>query len=89
MQMLSENDMNNDEKRKAINNFNDNTTIWTKYGVEDEGRNNTTAEMYEQHLVLAMFEPFARDLIHLCNIRRSDKILDVACGTGISIPSCY
>ena len=81
--MLSENDMINDEKRKAINNINDNTTIWTKYGVEDEGRNNTTAEMYEQHLVPAMFEPFARDLIHLCNIRRSDKILDVACGTGI------
>ena len=41
------------------------------------------AEIYEQHLVPAMFEPFARDLIRLCNIRRSDRILDVACGTGI------
>ncbi len=57
--------------------------MWTKYGVDDEGRNNTAPEMYEQHLVPAMFEPFARDLIHLCNIRRSDRILDVACGTGI------
>jgi len=75
--------MNNDEKRSAINNINDNTTMWTKYGVDDEGRNNTAAEMYEHRLVPAMFEPFARDLIHLCNIRRSDRILDVACGTGI------
>ena len=41
------------------------------------------AEIYEQHLVPAMFEPFARDLIRLCDIRRSDRILDVACGTGI------
>jgi SAM-dependent methyltransferase len=73
----------NEEKRSAINNINDNTTMWTKYGVDDEGRNNTAPEMYEQQLVPAMFEPFARDLIHLCNIRRSDRILDVACGTGI------
>lgn len=76
--------MNNDEKRRTINNINDNTTIWTKYGVDNEGaRNNTAAEIYEQRLVPAMFEPFARDLIRLCNISRSDSILDVACGTGI------
>lgn len=75
--------MNNDEKRRTINNINDNTTIWTKYGVDNEGRNNTAAEIYEQHLVPAMFEPFARDLIQSCNISRSDRILDVACGTGI------
>jgi ubiquinone/menaquinone biosynthesis C-methylase UbiE len=30
-----------------------------------------------------MFEPFARELVQLCNIQRSDRILDVACGTGI------
>jgi ubiquinone/menaquinone biosynthesis C-methylase UbiE len=75
--------MNNDEKRRTIENINNNTTIWTKYGVDNEGRNNTAAEIYEQRLVPAMFEPFARDLIQLCNIRRSDRILDVACGTGI------
>jgi SAM-dependent methyltransferase len=74
--------LNNDEKRRAINNIDDNT-IWAKYGIDDEGRNNTAAEMYEQYLVPAMFEPFARDLTHLCNIRRSDRILDLACGTGI------
>jgi ubiquinone/menaquinone biosynthesis C-methylase UbiE len=30
-----------------------------------------------------MFEPFAKALIQLCNIKPSDRILDVACGTGI------
>jgi ubiquinone/menaquinone biosynthesis C-methylase UbiE len=30
-----------------------------------------------------MFEPFARDLIQSRNIKRADRILDVACGTGI------
>jgi SAM-dependent methyltransferase len=83
--MLSEKiDMNNDEKRRIINNINDNTTtLWTKYGIDSQRRNNTAAEIYEQHLVPAMFEPFARDLIQLCHIRGSDRILDVACGTGI------
>jgi ubiquinone/menaquinone biosynthesis C-methylase UbiE len=69
-----------------MNNINhDVSTIWTKYGVDNNegGRNNTPAEIYEQRLVPAMFEPFARDLIQLCDIRRSDRILDVACGTGI------
>jgi ubiquinone/menaquinone biosynthesis C-methylase UbiE len=76
--------MNNNEKERTINNIDhDNTAIWTKYGVDYEGRNNIAAEIYEQYLVPAMFEPFARDLIQLCNIRGSDRILDVACGTGI------
>lgn len=78
--------MNNDEKRRTINNINHNiSTIWIKYGVDSEGgrNNNAAAEIYEQHLVPAMFKPFARDLIQLCDIRRSDRILDVACGTGI------
>ena len=77
--------MDNEEKGKTVvNNINhNNTTIWSKYGVDNQGRNNTAAVLYEQCLVPAMFEPFARDLIHSCNIRRSDRILDVACGTGI------
>jgi len=58
-------------------------TIWTGYGVGNEASNNTPAEIYEQRLVPTMFEPFARDLIPLCNIDRSNRILDVACGTGI------
>ena len=75
--------MNDDEKRRTINNMDDNAAMWTKYGVDNEGRNNTAAETYEQNLVPTMFEPFATDLIKLCDIRRSDRILDVACGTGI------
>jgi ubiquinone/menaquinone biosynthesis C-methylase UbiE len=84
--MLSEKiDVNNNEKGRITNNIGrDVSTIWTKYGVDNnEGRTNTPAEIYQQHLVPAMFEPFARDLIQLCDIRRSDRILDVACGTGI------
>ncbi|MFL6524345.1 MAG: class I SAM-dependent methyltransferase, partial [Nitrososphaera sp.] len=77
--------MSNDEKRRRIiiNNTDNNTTIWDKYGITPQGRDNTPSEIYEQHLVPAMFEPFARDLVQLCDIRRSDRILDVACGTGI------
>ena len=79
--------MNNHEKRRTTTIPNDadrnTSTIWAKYSVDNGGRKNTAAEIYEQHLVPAMFEPFARDLIQLCNIRRSDRILDVACGTGI------
>ncbi len=79
--------MNNDEKRRrTINNIDhDVNTIWTRYGVDSEGARskNKAAEIYERHLVLAMFKPLARDLIQSCNIRRSDRILDVTCGTGI------
>ncbi|MFL6478308.1 MAG: class I SAM-dependent methyltransferase [Nitrososphaera sp.] len=63
--------------------MNNDHTIWTRYGTDNEGRDNTPSEIYEQHLVPAMFEPFARDLIKLCNIKRYERILDVACGTGI------
>jgi len=63
--------------------MNNDNTIWTRYGIDYEGRDNTPSEIYEQHLVPAMFEPFARDLIQLCNIKRYERILDVACGTGI------
>jgi hypothetical protein len=37
-------------KKEQINNIHHNTTIWTKYGVDDIGRNNTAAEIYEQTL---------------------------------------
>lgn len=76
--------MNNDEKGRTINNIGDNiSSIWTKYGIDHEASSNTPAEIYEQRLVPTMFEPFAKDLIQLCNIQPSDRILDVACGTGI------
>jgi hypothetical protein len=67
--------MNKDKRRRIINNIDDNITIWTKYGINSQGRGNNPSEIYEQQLVPAMFEPFARDLIQFCDIRRSDRIL--------------
>jgi ubiquinone/menaquinone biosynthesis C-methylase UbiE len=63
--------------------MNDDDTLWTRYGTDNQGRNDTPSEIYEQHLVPAMFKPFARDLVQLCNINSYERILDVACGTGI------
>jgi len=76
--------MDIDEKGRTIKNIGDNgSNIWTKYGIDIEASSNTPAEIYEQCLVPTMFEPFAKDLIQLCNVQPSDRILDVACGTGI------
>jgi SAM-dependent methyltransferase len=41
------------------------------------------AEAYERHLVPAFFGPFAERLIELAEPRPGDRVLDVACGTGI------
>jgi SAM-dependent methyltransferase len=41
------------------------------------------AEAYERHLVPVLFAPFARRLIDRAQPRAQDRVLDVACGTGI------
>jgi SAM-dependent methyltransferase len=41
------------------------------------------AEVYERDLVPAVFAPFADRLLELAPPRRGDRVLDVACGTGI------
>jgi SAM-dependent methyltransferase len=41
------------------------------------------AEAYERHLVPSLFAPFARRLIAHARPRPHDRVLDVACGTGI------
>ena len=41
------------------------------------------AEAYERYLVPAFFGPFADRLIELAEPRPADRVLDVACGTGI------
>jgi 2-polyprenyl-3-methyl-5-hydroxy-6-metoxy-1,4-benzoquinol methylase len=41
------------------------------------------AETYDSYLVPAIFEPWSRDLIKRALVWKGDRVLDVACGTGI------
>lgn len=41
------------------------------------------AEVYERHLVPAMFAPWAPTLIDLASVQPGERVLDVACGTGV------
>jgi SAM-dependent methyltransferase len=43
----------------------------------------SAAEVYERDLVPAMFAPWAPRLIDLANVQPGERILDVACGTGV------
>jgi ubiquinone/menaquinone biosynthesis C-methylase UbiE len=42
-----------------------------------------TAEAYESAFVPALFEPWARIVVDAAGVREGDRVLDVACGTGI------
>ena len=41
------------------------------------------ADAYESVFVPALFEPWARILVDAAGVRPGDRVLDVACGTGI------
>ena len=41
------------------------------------------ATMYDGYLVAAIFEPWSRELIKRALVWKGDRVLDVACGTGI------
>jgi SAM-dependent methyltransferase len=43
----------------------------------------SAAEHYDRHLVPAMFAPWAPRLVDLAAVRSDDRVLDVACGTGV------
>ena len=40
-------------------------------------------ENYERYLVPALFKPWAEDLVEMAALRSGDRVLDIACGTGI------
>src|SRR5215468_6823133 len=40
-------------------------------------------EFYEQHLVPALFAPFAESLVTQASLQLGERLLDAACGTGI------
>jgi SAM-dependent methyltransferase len=41
------------------------------------------AAVYEAHLVPAIFAPWARPMVELAGVAAGDRVLDVACGTGL------
>ena len=42
-----------------------------------------TAEFYERELVPALFEPWAAELVELVSPQPGERVLDLACGTGL------
>lgn len=43
----------------------------------------TVPDNYERYFVPAIGEPFAQDLVRSADLQHGDRVLDVACGTGI------
>lgn len=41
------------------------------------------AEHYEEFLVPVIFDPWAKNLLHRAEVKPGDRLLDLACGTGI------
>jgi ubiquinone/menaquinone biosynthesis C-methylase UbiE len=46
-------------------------------------------EIYEQALVGPLFRPWVDSLLKDVQLGPGDRVLDIACGTGIAAPSSY
>lgn len=53
------------------------TSLYEKYAA-------SAAEIYERHFVPSIGEPFARRLLAAANPASGERVLDVACGTGVA-----
>lgn len=50
----------------------------------DKGQvSKNAAEVYEDFFLPALFQPWARPVVAAAQIRSGDRVLDVACGTGV------
>jgi ubiquinone/menaquinone biosynthesis C-methylase UbiE len=52
-------------------------------GLSSYTLSGSAAEMYERNMVPAIFGPFADDLLTFGDLQKGERVLDVACGTGI------
>lgn len=52
-------------------------------GLFDETFGRSAPEVYERHFVPAIGLPVARDLVEAARLEPGEKVLDVACGTGV------
>jgi ubiquinone/menaquinone biosynthesis C-methylase UbiE len=61
----------------------------TTTGMHREGHSwdgvSVAAERYERDLVPALFEPWADVLVDIARLRPGERVLDLACGTGVVV----